>query len=180
MAAHATAGGHAAHVIEVNDATFEAEVLRADVPVLVDFGAAWCGPCRALAPIVERIAAENEGRIKVVTVDTDESPRTAQRYGVRGVPMVIVFKNGEKTGSHLGMTTKERLMGLIGGAGVLESPPGKTKHLPELGEHPPQSTEHLPEHGENVPESRKGLLELRKLLPELEESVSEIAMVALE
>jgi thioredoxin 1 len=118
MAAHATA---TTHVIPVDDASFEEEVLGAKVPVLVDFGAAWCGPCRALAPIVEKIAAEHAGRLKVVTVDTDESPRTAQRYGVRGVPMVMVFRDGEKTGAHLGMTSRERLLELVEGTPAARS-----------------------------------------------------------
>ena len=100
-------------VIEVNDETFDREVLSSTVPVLVDFGATWCAPCRALHPIVERLAAEQAGRIKVVTLDTDDSPRTAQRYGVRAVPTVLVFRNGEKTASHLGVTSKERLLALL-------------------------------------------------------------------
>ena len=101
-------------VIEVDDATFDEEVLRASVPVLVDFGATWCAPCRALHPIVQRIAAEHAGRIKVVTVDTDASPRTAARYGVRAVPTVLVFRAGERTASHLGVTSKEKLVALLG------------------------------------------------------------------
>ncbi|MGH7293705.1 MAG: thioredoxin family protein [Polyangiaceae bacterium] len=103
-------------VIEVDDASFEREVLAAELPVLVEFGAPWCGPCRALAPLVERLAAEHAGRLKVVTVDTDASPRTAARYGVRAVPMVIVFRGGQKAGAHLGMTTRQRLLELIVGA----------------------------------------------------------------
>ena len=75
------------NLIEVDDTTFDQEVLSSEVPVLVDFGAAWCGPCRAMKPIVERIAAENAGRLKVVMVDADAAPRTMQRYGVRGVPI---------------------------------------------------------------------------------------------
>ena len=101
-------------VIEVDDETFDEEVLRASVPVLVDFGARWCGPCRALHPIVERLAAENAGRVKVVSVDTDASPRTAARYGVRAVPMVLVFRAGERTASHLGLASKDRLLALLG------------------------------------------------------------------
>ncbi len=100
-------------VIDVDDTSFDEEVLAANVPVLVDFGARWCGPCRALAPIVERLAAEQAGRVKVVKVDTDESPRTAQRYGVRAVPMVLVFRNGQKTAGHLGVASTEKLRELL-------------------------------------------------------------------
>jgi thioredoxin 1 len=105
-----------AHPIHrVDDETFDHEVLEAQVPVLVDFVARWCGPCRVMAPIVERLAAENDGRLKVVTVDTDESPRIAERYGVRAVPTVMVFRNGKKTASHLGTATKEKLLGMVTG-----------------------------------------------------------------
>ena len=101
------------HVTRVDDATFDEEVLKSQVPVLVDFVARWCGPCRVMAPIVERFAAEGAGRLKVVTVDTDESPGIAQRYGVRAVPTVLVFRNGAKTASHLGTATKEKLLGMV-------------------------------------------------------------------
>jgi thioredoxin 1 len=102
------------NVLEVDDATFEKEVLAAEVPVLVEFGARWCGPCKALAPIVERLANETVGRVKVVMVDLDASPRTAERYQVRGVPTVLVFRDGEKRAQHLGATNKERLMAMLG------------------------------------------------------------------
>jgi len=101
------------NVIEVDDDTFEREVLAAEVPVLVDFGAPWCPPCKALKPVVERVAAETVGRIKVVTVDTDASPRISQRYGIRGVPTLLVFRKGEKTAQHLGATTREKVLELL-------------------------------------------------------------------
>ena len=101
------------NVTEVNDTTFEDEVLAAEVPVLVDFGAAWCPPCRLLAPIVERIAEEHAGTVKVVIVDADASPRAARLCGVRGVPTLVVFRNGEKTAQHLGATTRERVLALL-------------------------------------------------------------------
>ena len=106
--------GKSANVLEVDDISFETEVLGAEVPVLVDFVAPWCGACRVLAPILEGIATEYAGRVKVVTVDTDASPRTAQRYRIRAVPTVLVFRRGEKTASHLGVATKERLLALLG------------------------------------------------------------------
>lgn len=102
-----------AKVIEVDDSSFAREVLEADVPVLVDFGATWCGPCKALAPIVACVAAETAGRVKVVTMDTDASPRTAERYGIRGVPTLLVFRKGEKTAGHLGLATRAKLLELL-------------------------------------------------------------------
>jgi thioredoxin 1 len=100
-------------VIAVDDSTFEEEVLASDLPVLVDVGAAWCGPCKALDPIVARVAAETAGRAKVVAMDADESPRTAQKYGIRGVPTLLVFRNGERTASHVGLTTKDKVLALL-------------------------------------------------------------------
>jgi thioredoxin 1 len=102
-----------ANVIEVDDTSFDEEVLAAQIPVLVDFATPWCGPCKALAPIVARVASETAGRVKVVTIDTDASPRTAQRYGIRGVPTLLVFRNGEKTAGHVGVATKEKVLELL-------------------------------------------------------------------
>lgn len=101
------------NVLELNDQNFDEEVLKANLPVLVDFGATWCGPCKALAPIVDKIADENVGKYKVAKVDIDEAPGVAQRYGIRGVPTVLVFNGGEKKGQHVGVTTKETLLKLL-------------------------------------------------------------------
>ena len=98
-----------------NDLNFDAEVLKSDRPVLVDFTATWCGPCRALAPIVDQIADELEGKVKVGKLDIDDSPMTAGKYGVRGVPTVMVFKGGERAAQHVGLTTKQKLIALVGG-----------------------------------------------------------------
>jgi len=103
------------NVTEVTDANFDAEVLKADKPVLVDFGATWCGPCKALAPVVDKLADETVGKYKIVSVDIDDAPGVAQRYGIRGVPAILVFKNGEKTAQHVGVTTKDKLLALIEG-----------------------------------------------------------------
>ena len=100
-------------VLEVDDATFDREVLRADGPVLVDFGAAWCGPCRRLEPIVEQVAKERAGTLKVVKVDIDASPEVARRYGVRAAPTLCVFRGGERTAQHVGLTNKEKVLALL-------------------------------------------------------------------
>jgi thioredoxin 1 len=101
------------NVVVVDDASFEAEVLKADKPVLVDFGATWCGPCKALAPVVAGLADETVGKYKIVTVDIDDAPGVAQKYGIRGVPTLAVFRGGAKTASHVGVTTKAKLIELL-------------------------------------------------------------------
>jgi thioredoxin 1 len=96
-----------------NDLNFDSEVLKSDLPVLVDFTATWCGPCKALAPIVDQLASELDGKVKVGKLDVDESQMIAGKYGVRGVPTVMVFKNGERVAQHVGLTTKQKLMDLV-------------------------------------------------------------------
>ena len=96
-----------------NDLNFESEVLGSQVPVLVDFTATWCGPCKSLAPIVDQIATELDGKVKVGKLDVDDSPLTAGKYGVRGVPTVMVFKNGQRSAQHVGLTTKQKLLALV-------------------------------------------------------------------
>jgi len=103
------------NVIELNDSNFEAEVTKSTQPVLVDFGATWCGPCKALEPIVKKLADETVGKYKVCKIDIDDAPAITAKFGVRGVPTVLVFKNGERTGQHVGVTTKENLLKMLGG-----------------------------------------------------------------
>ena len=92
---------------------FETEVLGSDVPVLVDFWATWCMPCRMLAPVIEEIASENEGKIKVGKVNVDENPDLARPYRVMSIPTVLVFKNGELTATSVGVDSKENILKLL-------------------------------------------------------------------
>jgi thioredoxin 1 len=103
-------------VIAVNDLNFDSEVLESNVPVLVDFSATWCQPCRAIAPLVNQLAGEYEGRVKVTTVDIDESPATAQKYQIRGVPTLLVFKGGKQVGQQVGAIPKAKIAALMDGA----------------------------------------------------------------
>lgn len=102
------------NVHEFNDANFASEVLGSDVPVLVDFTATWCGPCKALAPIVEKVADEFAGKVKVGKLDIDANADITRKYGVRSVPTVLIFKGGEKIGQHVGLTTRDKLVTLLG------------------------------------------------------------------
>lgn len=86
----------------VSDATFDEEVLKASEPVLVDFFAEWCGPCKAMAPALDAFASEAKGKVKVVKIDVDQSPEVTQKYGIRAMPTLILFKNGEVAGQHVG------------------------------------------------------------------------------
>lgn len=97
----------------VNDLNFDQEVVSSDVPVLVDFTATWCGPCKQLAPLVDQLADEYAGRAKVVKLDINESPDTARRFQIRGVPTILVFKGGEVVSQQVGMVPKTRLSQLL-------------------------------------------------------------------
>lgn len=101
------------NVQAVNDLNFDSEVLQSDVPVLVDFTAAWCGPCRQIAPLVDQLADEYVGKVKVTKLDIDESPGTAQRFGIRGVPTLYVFKGGEIVAQQVGAAPKSTIAALM-------------------------------------------------------------------
>ena len=97
----------------VNDDTFEQDVLKSDVPVLVDFWAPWCGPCRMIAPLIDQLAEEYAGKLKAVKLNTDESPSIATEYGIRSIPTVMIFKDGKKMDTVIGAVPKSTLTGTI-------------------------------------------------------------------
>ncbi len=92
----------------VSDTTFEDEVLKASEPVLVDFFAEWCGPCKAMAPALDQIAAEMHGKVKVVKVDVDQSPAITGKYGIRAMPTLLIFKDGKVAAQHVGALVQKR------------------------------------------------------------------------
>jgi len=96
-------------VREVSDATFEQEVLQSEQPVLVDFWAAWCGPCRALAPVVDELAAQYDGKLKVMKMDVDSNSATPMRYGIRGIPALLLFKAGKVADQIVGYVPKDKI-----------------------------------------------------------------------
>ncbi|BBP46977.1 thioredoxin [Thiosulfatimonas sediminis] len=100
-------------MISTSDANFEAEVLQSDVPVLVDFWAEWCGPCKMIAPILDEIAGEFEGRVKVAKLNIDENSTTPPKYGVRGIPTLMLFKNGEVDATQVGALSKSQLVNFL-------------------------------------------------------------------
>jgi thioredoxin 1 len=100
-------------VPEFDDTNFDSEVLRSEGPVLVDFWAPWCGPCRMIAPVVEELASENQGTIKVGKLNVDEAPNSAQSYGVSSIPTLMIFKGGEVVDRFVGVQPKSRLQAAI-------------------------------------------------------------------
>jgi thioredoxin 1 len=93
----------------VTDGSFETDVLKADGPVLVDFWAEWCGPCKMVAPFLDDLATEMQGRLTVAKVNIDENPQTPQKYGIRGIPTMLLFKNGQVAATKIGALPKSKL-----------------------------------------------------------------------
>jgi thioredoxin 1 len=101
------------HILYVTDTTFPAEVLQAPLPVLVDYWAEWCGPCRMIAPILEEVAKEYAGRLTVTKLNVDENQQTPQKYGIRGIPTLMLFKNGNIEATKVGAVSKSQLTAFI-------------------------------------------------------------------
>jgi len=101
------------NIVEVTDDTFEQEVLRSKKPVLVDYWAEWCGPCKMIAPVLEEIAQEYAGRLKVAKLNIDENPSTPPKFGIRGIPTLMLFKNGAVEATKVGAVSKSQLAAFL-------------------------------------------------------------------
>lgn len=100
-------------IVYVSDATFDSDVLKADGPVLVDFWADWCGPCKMIAPILDDISKDYAGKLKVAKLNIDENPATPPKYGIRGIPTLMLFKNGNVEATKVGAVSKSQLTAFI-------------------------------------------------------------------
>ena len=101
------------HIVHISDESFEEEVLQSEQPVLIDYWAEWCGPCKMIAPVLEEIATEYSDRLKVVKLNIDDNPQTPPRYGIRGIPTLMVFKNGQVEATKVGAVSKAQLTAFL-------------------------------------------------------------------
>lgn len=101
------------NIVYLSDASFEQEVIKSDMPVLVDYWAEWCGPCRMIAPILDEIAREYAGRVKVAKLNIDENPGTPPKYGIRGIPTLMLFKDGNVVATKVGALSKSQLAAFL-------------------------------------------------------------------
>lgn len=101
------------HISAVTDSSFENDVLQANLPILVDFWAEWCGPCKSIAPMLEEVAAEYQGKVKIVKINVDDNAETPRKYGVRGIPTLMLFVNGEVVQTKVGALTKAQLTAFL-------------------------------------------------------------------
>ncbi|MFI4957241.1 MAG: thioredoxin TrxA [Gammaproteobacteria bacterium] len=101
------------HISAVTDSSFESDVLQANTPVLVDFWAEWCGPCKSIAPMLEEVAAEYQGKVRIVKINVDDNAETPRKYGVRGIPTLMLFVNGEVVQTKVGALTKAQLTAFL-------------------------------------------------------------------
>ncbi len=103
-------------VAKVSDTSWDSDVLKSKEPVVVDFWAEWCGPCRQVAPVLEEVAGELAGKVKIVKLNVDESPNTASKYGIQSIPTLMIFKNGEMTARQIGAAPKAKIVQWINGS----------------------------------------------------------------
>lgn len=101
------------NVLLIDDTNFDREVLASDRPFLLDFGATWCGPCKTILPLVEAVADENVGKVRVGKIDIDDAPLVVRRLGIRGAPTIVVFKNGKEVARQMGACGKQKLLALL-------------------------------------------------------------------
>ena len=103
----------AEHIVHISDESFEEEVLQSEQPVLIDYWAEWCGPCKIIGPVLDEIATEYSDRLKVVKLNIDDNPQTPPKYGIRGIPTLMVFKNGQVEATKVGAVSKAQLTAFL-------------------------------------------------------------------
>ena len=101
------------HIKNVSDVSFDADVLKSSQPVLVDYGAAWCGPCKMIAPMLEEVSAEYAGKVTIAKLNVDENPETAAKFGIRGIPTLMLFKDGQVAATKVGALSKSQLTAFL-------------------------------------------------------------------